>query len=663
MLENRSYDHLFGFLGHPEIKDLEPNQYANPLDVSGTLTTEKTAKREQVGVSPTAHPRLEYDPPHGHLAAKTQLNANWRGQFQMNGFVTAYAQKLAGKVDVPVVHWSRLLLLAVPVALVLGGAGHDLSRRITGGGWSSWGRFALLVAATSGAVHVLAAALKVPAIPGLSRMRIAVGILIAAVVLGAAVAGWSRWLTVDARGAWVWATAGYAALLVAMAVAKRRMKVDKGLDPRSLRDQSKKIMSCMPPEHIPVLGALARRYTTCTAWHSSVPGATWPNRNFAHAATSDESVDIEVGFYEDLTIFEVLDREHGEDTTSRDTWRIYHHDVPQVFAFPRLWDGENRKRWFDASCLLRDIAVDDLPMYAFVEPCHNGPKSNSQHPINNEDDDPEDFARGEALVAGIYNALAARPDVFEKTVFLVTYDEHGGLFDHVPPPRTVRPDRAERSNELARRLVRIFLENRNAPFDFRHLGVRVPAVVISPWVEQGRPDDTVYDHTSIVASIRRLFAPGQPPLSRRDEHANDFLHLFVETTAPGAPIELTGKLAGSAVGCAPQDLATDAAAAGAPEKTVLLRDDFSEQLDKLSHLVRNCIGDAVPEPEVQRDERRYEAEMPGPDEGLATPKGFDDSAGIGLPRPRVSPPGPPAPPSEAVPTAELFKRYAAGARE
>ncbi|MGH3428071.1 MAG: alkaline phosphatase family protein, partial [Mycobacteriales bacterium] len=100
------------------------------------------------------------------------------------------------------------------------------------------------------------------------------------------------------------------------------------------------VMACQPPENVPVLATLAREFAVCTRWFCSVPGETWPNRNFLHAATSDGETNIELRPYTDRTIFEQLE-DHGLD------WHIYHDDTPQVWAFPRLWDKpERHARWF-----------------------------------------------------------------------------------------------------------------------------------------------------------------------------------------------------------------------------------------------------------------------------------------------------------------------------
>jgi len=95
------------------------------------------------------------------------------------------------------------------------------------------------------------------------------------------------------------------------------------------------VMRCQPPEHVPALSRLALEFAVCDHWFCSVPGETWPNRNFLHAATSDGETNIELRAYTDRTIFELLeDNGHG--------WRVYHDDTPQLWAFPKLWDTPGR---------------------------------------------------------------------------------------------------------------------------------------------------------------------------------------------------------------------------------------------------------------------------------------------------------------------------------
>jgi len=306
-------------------------------------------------------------------------------------------------------------------------------------------------------------------------------------------------------------------------------------------------MRCQPPEHVPVLSTLAREFAVCQRWFCSVPGETWPNRNFLHAATSDGETNIDIRFYQDKTIFEQLEDHHQ-------SWHIYHDDTPQVWAFNKLWDTPARHaNWYPLARFFEHVADGALPSYAFLEPNHRPPLhtpdhdprlggtpdlSNSQHPGNNvvpneqydgyNEGTDTDFQRAEALIATVYEALRDRPELFERCLLLVTYDEHGGLYDHVPPPRTVAPGDPQ---ALPARLLHRLLHRNTTPFDFTRLGPRVPAVVVSPYIASGTIDTTVRDHACVSATLRALFAPDAGPLTRRDRAAEPF-HTVLNLAAP-----------------------------------------------------------------------------------------------------------------------------------
>ncbi len=276
------------------------------------------------------------------------------------------------------------------------------------------------------------------------------------------------------------------------------------------------IMGCLDSTRVPVLARLALSFGVFTRWFSSVPGETWPNRNFAHAGTSDGEVNINLRLYFNRTIYELL-----ED--NKRTWGLFHDGFPQVFAFPAVLTRGKFGADEKIKGLLDRIAKDRLPSYSFVEPNHFGKKSNSQHPGNNEKDD-RDFRAAEALVAEIYRALFNNPKVFNKTLFLVTYDEHGGHFDHVAPPR--HPDLSD---------GRVGDDD----FQFDILGPRVPCVAISPWIEEGFVDnETVFDHSSIVHTVRAAMVPSAPPLpTSRDGKTASALHAMKRAT-PRSPAEM-----------------------------------------------------------------------------------------------------------------------------
>jgi phospholipase C len=424
MLENRSFDHLLGYLPHPD-------PAFDGLGGAGPFTNPGWAGGPPVSASPDAKVVLPVGPGHSHEAVMEQLALDRAGQPTNQGFAASYERACRG-LDPP----------------VFGGVLGPLVN------WLN------------------------------SRRR--------------------RAAPVTGRGALA--------------------------------------MACQPPAQVPVLATLAREFAVCTRWFCSVPGETWPNRNFAHAATSDGETAIQIRPYTNRTIFEVLE-EHGAD------WRIYHDDTPQVWAFPALWDTpERHARWFPLAEFTRHAAAGDLPAYTFIEPNHRPPLhtpghdpvigtpdvSNSQHPENNLVGNASydtftltgdcDFTRGERLIATIYEALRGNPELFRRTLFLVTYDEHGGLYDHVPPPAGVPAPGGPPSR--VRWWARALCYRKAAAFDFTMLGPRVPAVVISPHIPAGTVDTRTHDHASIPATLRALFAPGARPLTRRDAWAATFQDLL-----------------------------------------------------------------------------------------------------------------------------------------
>ena len=301
------------------------------------------------------------------------------------------------------------------------------------------------------------------------------------------------------------------------------------------------VMSCFTAEQLPVLSALAREFAVCDRWFSSMPGPTWPNRFFLHAATSGgldrsptgmEIVRSQFGGYqfEHGSIFEALDGA-GLD------WRIYHDDpLPQVSALSVMDLNTMRHHYRRVDDLHDDLQERDFAAaYVFIEPNYGVLErplgdfqcGNSQHPN-------DDVTRGEALVKRVYEAIRQSPH-WESSLLVITYDEHGGFYDHVPPPVAVPPgDVTDPAN------------NGNG-FTFGVLGARVPTVIVSPWVPDVRPtqpdgrtcnlvDHTEYDHASLLSTVERLY--GLPALTARDAAANDVLHLLAAEQPRDAPYTL-----------------------------------------------------------------------------------------------------------------------------
>jgi phospholipase C len=264
----------------------------------------------------------------------------------------------------------------------------------------------------------------------------------------------------------------------------------------------KTIMKCFDPRRLPALGALAREYCFCDRWFSSVPGPTWPNRFFVHAATSDGVVTNDVFHpFEMETIFNRLDARGL-------TWNVYYHDFPHTLSLRRLWGRRDRFRKYSEFAV--DIQRGLLPNYSFIEPRYFellGWRANDFHP-------PHDVRYGDDLVADVYGLLRNSP-AWEKSLLIVSFDEHGGYFDRVSPPRGVpNPD-----NQVST----------DPPFDFTRLGLRVPAVIAAPWIDKGRIDSTVYEHASVPATLSKLFGLNSF-LTARDRAACTFQGLLSRAT-------------------------------------------------------------------------------------------------------------------------------------
>jgi hypothetical protein len=260
------------------------------------------------------------------------------------------------------------------------------------------------------------------------------------------------------------------------------------------------VMNCFDPVQLPVLSTLAKNFVLCDRWFADVPGPTMPNRAFVHAATS-QGYTYNAGWKPEFTCKTLYDRINADPSKS---WRSYYHDQDDILElYPNMKKDETNHVLFEGN-FVSDVAGDKLATYSFITPAFLGAP---QHPTNSMHA-PADVRPAEKLVADVYDALRAQPDVWKKTLLIVVFDEHGGYYDHVPPPATVSPD------GIAGRTDQSFL----VPFDFKRLGLRVPCILISPWFKPG-VDSTVYSHSTIPGSvIDALKLPGGF-LTQRDAKA------------------------------------------------------------------------------------------------------------------------------------------------
>jgi len=260
------------------------------------------------------------------------------------------------------------------------------------------------------------------------------------------------------------------------------------MNPNAPDTEADQVMAYFKDGDLPALHTLAKSFTVCDRWFSSLPGPTWPNRFFVHSGTSlgdvlmpegaIETVRMFFGRYSQRTLYDELN-DKGI------SWRIYHGGIPQSIVLTHL-----KRLYFTDSFQGMDAFFSDcagaesaFPAYAFIEPRY----FDGLHGAENDQHSPAGVVAGEQLIADVYNAIRSNRELWESTLLVVTYDEHGGFYDHVVPPKTVAPDE----------------HTENYAFD--QLGVRVPTVLVSPWVAKG-VDHTQYDHTSILRYVCEKWA-------------------------------------------------------------------------------------------------------------------------------------------------------------
>lgn len=268
------------------------------------------------------------------------------------------------------------------------------------------------------------------------------------------------------------------------------------------------IMQCYSPSQKSVLNALARTYAVSDQWFASSPTQTWPNRSFVHTGTSNGRVNnwpYDPFDYNIPTIFNTLER-------GGISWKVYNDTILESLTrlqLPHLWDPLLEDHFHGFDRFKEDAKNGTLPSYTFLEPSFQI-EPNDDHP-------PHDVLKGEAFMFDCWYALLTGKN-WSQTLFLITYDEHGGCYDHTPPLFSAKtPDQKSDPGQDG--------------FTFNRFGVRVPTVLISPYVEGGTvfrtqktSPYTPYDHTSVLATLQKwLNIPSAAmPQSARTEAAPKF---------------------------------------------------------------------------------------------------------------------------------------------
>lgn len=320
------------------------------------------------------------------------------------------------------------------------------------------------------------------------------------------------------------------------------------------------VMTAFEANQLQVLYPLAENFVLCANWFCDSPAETVPNRHFVHAGTNmgwndtnpvwpahpnqilpGEAPDI----YHAKTLYQSLDEIAGsginwamygfKNFTSRNGTTACSYDSDMYAYTNTTTEPDENARYQaghrDIGCLESDIANGNLPFYTFIMPSLNYPSDangNSMHPAS-------DVQYGENYVAHVYNILCSSK-IWNETLFIVTFDENGGLYDHIFPPTTVPPDSITYPPSTPQSPL----------FDYRLLGPRIPTLLVSPWLQNsgvGLPnsiDLNQYQNTSIPRFVQDLFAAkcgggGQTPfLTQRDLYAPSFAaSKFWRSALPG----------------------------------------------------------------------------------------------------------------------------------
>lgn len=299
----------------------------------------------------------------------------------------------------------------------------------------------------------------------------------------------------------------------------------------------------------PALYALAREYALCDNWFASLPGPTWPNRFFVHGASSDGMCRSPgIGEIAKWEAFKGFKYPNGSiyDRLGKKNYRLYQDKsgpiagrIPQVAAIKGIDYGDVA----GLDDFEKDLRKGRAARYSFIEPAYGDIVSgsyrggSSQHPMDG-------LRSGDNLIARVYNAIR-KSSVWDKSLLIVTYDEHGGFYDSVVPSAKAPPPNDGTG-----------AASNTHGFDFAEFGVRVPAVIVSPRIAPGSVDHRLFDHASVLATVEQAFALA--PLTDRDKAANSVLPLltlaapFDANRLPELPIAKAPPAPLAAAAAAPQ---------------------------------------------------------------------------------------------------------------
>ena len=274
---------------------------------------------------------------------------------------------------------------------------------------------------------------------------------------------------------------------------------------------SQKIMYYFTRENLPVLTTLALEFAVFNRWFASIPGPTICNRAFAHYGTSFGRVDMNP--FDVIEPIKSIYSRLINNTPQQRTAKVYYYDTTSsTMEVVNLL--QNQPQLFGTyQQFLQDCDKGNLPDYSFVEPNYNDHETDGGEQVASDQHPDHDVQAGELLIAEVYMRIKRNSPLWTSTALLVLYDEHGGIFDHVPPPACTPDKFSAPANSTGTGME----------FKFDRLGVRVPAILISPWIPKNTVVDRVFDHASIPATISKFFSADDWQISPREKNADVFI--------------------------------------------------------------------------------------------------------------------------------------------
>ncbi len=248
----------------------------------------------------------------------------------------------------------------------------------------------------------------------------------------------------------------------------------------------------------PFYYSVAEIFPIADRYFCSVLGQTYPNRRYLMAATSMGQVDdtFTNQYPPNGTIFDKLN-------AAGVSWRDYYTTLPTALLYPKLYQKYHGTRILPMTQFFTDAAAGTLPGFCYVEPNYG----------TQSEEDPQNIVEGEAFVAQVLDALVSGPG-WAKTLLIWTYDEHGGYYDHVPPPPAIPPDNIPPAVPSGESVYN----------GFAQYGFRVPCAFISPWARPRYVSHQVFDHSSICALVEAKW--NLPAMTYRDANAHNMLDML-----------------------------------------------------------------------------------------------------------------------------------------